>query len=478
MHVRLLLDASTYRRWHGDLANRLRDQPGNDVALEVTSDTPTRTHRKLESLLSFERLIHRVGDDALAPGSAALPAAEDHRRKDVDVTIDLRETPSQAHWKVLYDDTPGEQAAVSALRSGRQPIVSVVDEVGRVRAQGRPGTELPGMLALSEVAAATATLIVGALAGSPFVSPAPESAKTSKPLPFSVFAAREVAATATRLIRRLFGRRPRWRVGWRFSNGPDLISTGKIPSTGWHDLPDDGRHWYADPFLYEHDGTTYLFVEDFDHRVGKGVISVTRMENGKFADAPRQVLNHEAHLSYPCVFGHADEIWMVPETSGANTVELYRAVEFPWKWELHSILLEDVKASDATPFIHDERWWMAATVGFGGSLSDTLSLWSAPELWGPWTPHKHNPVLVDVASARPAGHVHLRHGRLLRPVQDSRDGYGAAMAVAEITQLDDDGFDQKVTASYHPGGAWPGWRIHTFNSGGGIEAIDGSGSSR
>lgn len=165
---------------------------------------------------------------------------------------------------------------------------------------------------------------------------------------------------------------------------------------------------------------------------------------------------------------------MIPETSAARTIELYRAVEFPWRWELHSTLVEGVQASDATPFVHDGRWWITATVGFGGSTSDSLCLWSAPDLWGPWAPHKNNPVLVDIASARPAGHVHIRDGHLVRPVQDSRDGYGTAMALAEITRLDDEGFEQRIVAQYHPGSAWPGRKLHTFNTAGGVEVVDGS----
>ncbi len=475
MQAKILLDASSCRRWQIDLVRRLEEHSEATVSVEIVDAPPAPGHRKLEALLLLERRLHGLKPGGLERGGlSSLPQGDD--RKNFDLVLDLTAEPAAGHWTVLYNDRPGEQSAVSALRAGRQPLVSVVDDTGTVRAQGRPGSEQPGLLAtaLADIGAGTATLVIGALTGSPFAAPASDGAAPGEPRPFSLITARRIVGAGLRLGYRAAFRAPHWRVGWRRSNGPDLLETGKLPDSGWHDLPDDGLHFYADPFLFEHDGAVYLLVEDFDHRAGKAVLSATRMEAGDFVDTPRQVLSHEVHLSYPCVFGHAGEIWMIPETSGAKTVELYRAVEFPWRWERHSILLEEVEASDATPFVHAGRWWLTATVGFGGSLSDSLCLWSAPEPWGPWTPHKNNPVLVDIASARPAGHVHLRDGRLLRPVQDCRAGYGAAMAVAEITRLDDEAFEQTVVARYSPGDSWPGTRLHTFNTAAGIETVDGS----
>ena len=130
-----------------------------------------------------------------------------------------------------------------------------------------------------------------------------------------------------------------------------------------------------------------------------------------------------------------------------------------------------------TPFVHDGRWWLAATVRQGGSFSDGLHLWSAPDLRGPWRPHPGNPVLVDIASARPAGRVVLRDGRLLRPTQDGRAGYGAALTLTEITRLDEAAFEQRVVAHLGPGESWPGRRLHTLNRAGNLEVIDGSGMS-
>jgi hypothetical protein len=169
---------------------------------------------------------------------------------------------------------------------------------------------------------------------------------------------------------------------------------------------------------------------------------------------------------------------MVPESVATGTVDLYRAERFPDRWVKEATLLSGIEASDATLLEHDGRWWMFATVRDGGAFSDALHIWSAPDLFGPWRAHRGNPVLVDIATARPGGRLVRRNGRLIRPFQDCTEGYGAALGLAEITRLDDEGFAQQVETVLRPGPEWPGRRLHTLNRAGRLECIDGSATAR
>jgi hypothetical protein len=83
-------------------------------------------------------------------------------------------------------------------------------------------------------------------------------------------------------------------------------------------------------------------------------------------------------------------------------------------------------------------------------------------------------VLVDQASARPAGAMVVRDGTLWRPVQDCTAGYGCGIGLAEITRLDHEGFAQSVRTVLQADPGWPGRRIHTLNRAGRLECIDGS----
>lgn len=343
--------------------------------------------------------------------------------------------------------------------------------------------------AYADVMAGLGTLLLAALRGDDLAPPAPDLAASPDPrdpdhedpaaTALTLALARRTAGAAARLGYRALYRTPHWRVGWRLlePGEPDVMTTLAHPPGGWRDLPDDGFHFYADPFPFVHGDGTWLFVEDFDHRVGRGVISVVGFDDHGPVGTPTTVLEHEVHLSYPHVLEHEGEVWMVPETSAAGTIELYRATAFPHRWTREAVLVEGVQASDATLVQHDGRWWMLATVRHGGSFSDTLTAWSAERLTGPWTPHPRGTLLVDIASARPGGRMVVRDGRLLRPVQDNRTGYGASMLLTEVTRLDDDGFDQHVLAALGPSSQWAGRRLHTLNRAGNLEVVDGSAMS-
>lgn len=482
MHIELRV-STRVRRAHVLLAQRLEELPASVTVVPVPAREPVALR-----VMQLERVLHgRVADAhlpaATPPHLTARPAGGGSETIVVDLTDDPR-----VGWRPCFDDLPGEGSLLTALQRGHLPLVSVQDETGRTLASGRPGSEQPGLVAAAyaDVMAGLATLLLAALRGTPVSPPVAEhDAPASRPAPrdarpLPVVAARKAAGGLARHAYRALYRAPHWRVGWRLlaDGEPDVLDLLDHPRAGWRDLPDDGHHFYADPFPISHGGDTWLFVEDFDHRVGRGVISVVGFDADGPVGTPRPVLEHDVHLSYPHVLEHDGAVWMVPETSGAGRIELYRARSFPDQWTREAVLVDGVVASDATVFELDGQWWMLATVRHGGSFSDTLQAWTAAELVGPWTPHRVDPLVVDIASARPAGRVVMRGGRVLRPVQDNRAGYGASLLLTEVTRLDEDGIDQVVlgTLAATPG-SWPGRRLHTLNRAGPLEVIDGSATS-
>jgi hypothetical protein len=497
MHVRVRLDGTRPRRWLVALLQRISDIPG---ILSVTVDDapgPEAWPTGADLLFRLEALIH-----GLQPlGSAPLPLHEldpwRHRDTAADLVIDLCGDlpPGPATWQLAYDGAPGEVALLAALLAHAVPRATLAAE-GRIVSEGRLGADRPGVVlpSFDDALARTVTVITAALrdrivgrAAAPAgpVEPADRSGGLTRPV-FARQAGRTLAGALVHRLYRLCYNAPHWRCGWRRLIGPDLIDLGRLPNAGWTVLPDDGRRFYADPFPIAVAGTTYLFVEDFPHATGKAIISVVRFGPGGPEGVPVPVLEEPHHLSYPFVFERAGSVWMVPESSAAGTVDLYRATRFPGGWTKEATLLSGVVASDATLVEHAGRWWMFATVrdaerdapAGAGSFHDALYLWSAPDFRGPYTPHPANPVLVDPALARPAGRIVARGGDLIRPIQDCAAGYGRALALARIDRLDDAGFAQTVLARIPPGPSWPGSRLHTLNAGGGIECIDGAARAR
>ena len=483
MQIDLRIDRASLRRWHLELAERLENRGGCEVGFRFEegagASLATDALLQIETLMfglprggASQRLKPRRGD--------AAPTA-----RDAYLVIDLADAPARTTervWRVECDGTGLEAGLLAALVAGRSPTVRVLGPTGPI-AVARPGSDAPGLVktAFEDMLARVATLIEAAMDGAAASTPPAIPGEPAQAFDPAALAPRKWVARAARTVKQGAMRgayttlchAPHWRVGWR-RGVSGLGADGRL-GAGWSDLPDDGQRFYADPFPIVWRGRTFLFVEDFAHKLGKGVISVVEFGPQGPLGAPRPVLERPGHLSYPNVFERDGEMWMIPESGSAGTIDLYRARDFPHCGALETTLVADVVASDATLIEKDGRWWMFASVrDGGGAYSDALWLWSAPDFRGPWAPHRANPVLIDIATARPAGRMFERDGALYRPVQDCRAGYGAALALARVDRLDEGGFAQSVEAILRPCAHWPGRRLHTFNGAGGFEFIDGS----
>ena len=231
--------------------------------------------------------------------------------------------------------------------------------------------------------------------------------------------------------------------------------------------------FWADPFLLKKQETTYLFFEEYVYKTQRGRISYAVLdENGELGE-PQVALERPYHLSYPFIFEHRGEFYMIPETAQNRAIEVFRCVQFPGKWEYHKTLMPAVQAVDATLFQHTMRWWMFVNIAHeGGSTWDELHLFYADApLSTDWTPHPMNPVISDVRSARPAGRLFRRDGRLIRPSQDSSLRYGYALNFNSITKLTIYEYEEELIERIEP----PNddiLAVHTYNETDGFVVVD------
>jgi hypothetical protein len=279
-----------------------------------------------------------------------------------------------------------------------------------------------------------------------------------------------------RQVRRLRNRPFYWQTAYRRLDGQGIAEDGRLSGAPFALLPDDGKRFFADPFVIEHEGRTFLFVEEFPYELARGVISVAELDaDGRFG-MPRQVLVEPHHLSYPQVFAMGGEVWMIPETSATREVVLYRAESFPDRWVRHATLIADREISDATLLERDGRFWLFGTERHSqGNHSDTMVVFSAEQLGGPWLPHPMNPVLIDRSAARPGGAFVRQGERLFLPVQDGTRSYGGGLGLAELVELNERSVRFAAPRPVRPGKAWDRQGIHTLNRAGGIEVIDSAG---
>jgi hypothetical protein len=238
----------------------------------------------------------------------------------------------------------------------------------------------------------------------------------------------------------------------------------------------------ADPFMIRVDGTWYMFFEAVNWTPGskKGEIAFATSRDGERWAYQRIVLSEPFHLSYPYVFEWKSDYYMIPESTAAGAVRLYRAERFPDRWTLAAELLRGPVFLDSSVFHRENRWWMfTATDASRG----TLRLLRAADLAGPWLEHPKSPVVAaDLRIARPAGRVLSTPARLIRFAQDCRAAYGTAVHAFEVTCLTPSDYaERELAPSPLLAGSGHGWNgsgmhhvdAHLLEDGSWIACADG-----
>lgn len=275
-----------------------------------------------------------------------------------------------------------------------------------------------------------------------------------------------------------------WFVAFNFSSS-DPAEDG-VPETSFAHFrplqPPRDRLW-ADPFPILHRGQHYLFLEELYFARERGHIAVVEFENGN-ARRPEIVLETPHHLSYPFVLPWRGEMFLIPESARSGdspteqaqlSIPVFRARAFPFDWVQETAMLENLEVFDPTVAEIDGRWWLFCGRGeLGASSWDELHLFHAPTPFGPWTPHRRNPVKSDVRSARPAGRLFQRGGQWYRPSQDCSVRYGYGISINRITRLTPTEYEEVVVQHIAPDWAPNLIGTHTLNAAGRLTVIDGN----
>ena len=240
-------------------------------------------------------------------------------------------------------------------------------------------------------------------------------------------------------------------------------------------LPPSDRFW-ADPFIISREGKNYIFVEELPFRYNKGHIAVIESDSTGSILQTVTVLNKPYHLSYPFVFDHNGNYYMVPETGENKTIEIYQCTDFPYKWDFVMNLMENLDAKDTTLFYHQNKWWLFTSVcqsGIGSDYSELFLFHSENLLTSNWIPHPGNPVISDITSARCAGKVFVHNQRIYRPSQDCTQRYGRAYNLNIIEKLTEQEYTEVKMVTIEPETIHPDFKgVHTFNRDQGYMVLD------
>lgn len=231
----------------------------------------------------------------------------------------------------------------------------------------------------------------------------------------------------------------------------------------------------ADPFGLWRNDKLYLFAEAYDYRTRRGNIVAYVLDASLNVLEHRTVLDEPWHLSYPNVFEADGEIWMLPEGYKSGALSLYRAVEFPWRWERVPEFTFPCAAIDPSPLFAEGRWWMFYTPPAPKEArTSVLMLATAEKLMGPWVNAVSTPIRQDKSGARMGGTPFYHQGKLILPTQDCSQTYGGALRLLEMS-LDTLGSPDLVAGAHlqAPGSNAPYVHgLHTLSAAGDVTLID------
>jgi hypothetical protein len=250
----------------------------------------------------------------------------------------------------------------------------------------------------------------------------------------------------------------------------------------WINSPPD-RFW-ADPFLYSHEGKTFLFFEQLMRKDGsKGTLHCGEIDPNTFMlkNNPEQIELlglQEVHLSFPHIINDKASIFLLPEQAERGQVDLYEAVDFPIKWKFRRTLLEDFSGVDPVIFKHQDVYFLFISAKWADQFDNNLCLFYAEDISGPYIRHPMSPIKLGLKGSRMAGAIRLVNGRIFRFGQNCTASYGSEIVVFEILRLSRSEYDEielfvlpPVSDSLYAAG------LHSlsFDEKSGLMALDGLG---
>jgi hypothetical protein len=206
-------------------------------------------------------------------------------------------------------------------------------------------------------------------------------------------------------------------------------------------IVDPPATFYADPFVFTHNGETWLFCEAFECATNRGHIAAARVSDTREIGPLARVLDPGCHASFPFVFENEGSAYLLPETSRAKCVDLYVCEAMPERWRVAERLLEGVDCADSVLYRRDGLWYLVTSeTDEHTSPNRWLSIYCSDTLLSRrWTPHPVNRErrYADRAHGygRNAGAIVEAGTDLLRPMQASTEYYGQSARVMRIYAL-------------------------------------------
>lgn len=229
-----------------------------------------------------------------------------------------------------------------------------------------------------------------------------------------------------------------WQLAIRKLPQGSILTDKKTP---FFAVPNPKGMWAADPFILEKDNKVYIFAELFSLSKWRGELGYCVYENGEFSKWSI-LFADKYHYSYPYIFEKDNEIFMMPETGSIYEIALYKAVDFPSKWEKQSVIYSGEKMVDSI-FISDDI--ILSYKMFGNFKNHLVLLKNENNDW------KQIANIVDSQEIKcSAGKIFSYGEGFVRPAQDGRNLYGGAIKFFDCSNIVNDINSEKEILDLQP----------------------------
>lgn len=208
----------------------------------------------------------------------------------------------------------------------------------------------------------------------------------------------------------------------------------------------------ADPFLFVHNEELYLFYEE-KRLLSPGILKMIKTNDLESWTEPVTVLQEPFHLSYPFVFEHEGEVYMIPETGDASEIRLYKATDGSLtKFEKVSTLLchdmvdssIEIDYADSSVVKLGNLYYLMTTLKINGV--NRLLLYISENLEGPYHQHPQSPICISQKFGRNAGCLLEWNDNLYRFAQDCDGSYGKNVSVFKVYSITETGYEEELVA--------------------------------
>lgn len=242
-----------------------------------------------------------------------------------------------------------------------------------------------------------------------------------------------------RLLKKIFCFEEVYTIGYRNRDGHTLLDSDRL---SFDRIPYDDTFWYADPILTTYRGDAYLFMESFDMRTQLGSIACARFDASGKLSRPQVIIREDYHMSFPMVFHWKDALYMIPETCGNRSVNLYRCNGEVTDWTLVQSfpVAERLVDTVVTACLEDHVELICSALMPGDGFNNKwqkFCLYQDPEGYRLEADAAFNSREEYSYGNRMAGSLVMEQGIPLLPTQESTEiDYGAYLYLNDYSQKD------------------------------------------